>query len=77
MSASNTKNTEDRIVEIDLNELALIIAEKVGGMTRPEGCSIEQALSDIPDDFRQGFLDAADSASRYVVEQFGKMNKIN
>lgn len=58
-----------KIVQIDGEELACIIAEKAIGVLRPKGMTARNALQYFEPDARQGFINAAAAATEYILKQ--------
>lgn len=70
-----TKKIE-KVVKINGLELALIIAEAAIGVKRPPGATIEEALEYFDPETRQGFINAAQKATEYVLNQFGESSRM-
>ena len=67
---SRTRKERTIVCEYSKKELALRIAEGCIGLKRPEGQSVDSALSYFPDEEREGFMRAAEKALTYVLECF-------
>lgn len=57
------------MLELDLSELAVRMAERASGAPRPDGATAEEALEHLGRPAQAIWMRAADEAARYFVEQ--------
>lgn len=70
--------TEKKLIcEIDMHELACIIAEASIGIKRPVGMSPNKAMLGFDDETRKGLYDVAWAAATYVTDCLNKAKMVN
>lgn len=67
----------DRIVRIDISELAVRIAEVLTGTARPDAVTSTQALKALPDGERERYVMAAKIAAGYCLECIRAAERMN
>ena len=58
--------TNDKLPQATIEELAVMLCEKMVGMRRPEGLTAAQALAAMDDDVAEGWLRAGRAAGEIV-----------
>lgn len=67
----------DKIVRIDISELAVRIAEVLTSTARPEDATPTQALAALPDGERERYVMAAKIAAGYCLERIRAAERMN
>lgn len=65
------------ICHFDAQELAVRLAETYNRIKRPPGATAEQAFSLMPDDMKEAWAAAANTALRYIQEQIDGLKRTN